>query len=62
MGQVAVRWPRLHQEVFISTSATELKRKEGDVFARTFKHSVILVFLLALLQQYDVDDSRLRIP
>jgi lactate permease len=43
------------QNISTGTSTTELKGREGDVFARTFKHSVILAFLLGLLvllQQY----------
>jgi lactate permease len=43
------------QNISTGTSTTELKGKEGDVFARTFKHSLILTFLLGLLvllQQY----------
>lgn len=43
------------QNISTGTSTTELKGREGDVFARTFKHSVILTFLLGLLvllQQY----------
>jgi len=43
------------QNISTGTSTTELKGKEGDVFARTFKHSVMLAFLLGLLvllQQY----------
>ena len=43
------------QNISTGTSTTELTGREGDVFARTFKHSVILTFLLGLLvllQQY----------
>jgi lactate permease len=43
------------QNICTGTSTTELKGREGDVFARTFKHSVILTLLLGLLvllQQY----------
>jgi len=43
------------QNISTGTSTTELKGREGDVFARTFKHSVILTSLLGLLvllQQY----------
>lgn len=43
------------QNISTGTSTTELKGREGDVFARTFKHSVILTLLLGLLvllQQY----------
>ena len=43
------------QNISTGTSTTELKGREGDVFARTFKHSIILTFLLGLLvllQQY----------
>jgi lactate permease len=43
------------QNISTGTSTTELKGREGDVFARTFKHSLILTFLLGLLvllQQY----------
>jgi lactate permease len=43
------------QNISTGTSTTELRGKEGDVFARTFKHSLILTFLLGLLvllQQY----------
>lgn len=43
------------QNISTGTSTTELKGREGDVFARTFKHSIILAFLLGvlvLLQQY----------
>lgn len=43
------------QNISTGTSTTELKGKEGDVFARTFKHSLILTLLLGLLvllQQY----------
>ena len=43
------------QNICTGTSTTELKGREGDVFAGTFKHSVILTFLLGLLvllQQY----------
>ena len=37
------------QNISTGTSTTELKGREGDVFARTFKHSLILTFLLGLL-------------
>jgi lactate permease len=43
------------QNISTGTSTTELKGREGDVFARTFKHSLILTLLLGLLvllQQY----------
>jgi lactate permease len=43
------------QNISTGTATTELKGREGDVFARTFKHSLILTFLLGLLvllQQY----------
>jgi lactate permease len=43
------------QNISTGTSTTELKGREGVVFARTFKHSVILALLLGLLvllQQY----------
>ena len=43
------------QNISTGTSTTELKGREGIVFARTFKHSIILTFLLGLLvllQQY----------
>ena len=43
------------QNISTGTSTTELKGREGDVFARTFKHSIILTLLLGLLvllQQY----------
>ncbi len=43
------------QNISTGTATTELRGKEGDVFARTFKHSLILTFLLGLLvllQQY----------
>lgn len=43
------------QNISTGTATTELKGREGDVLARTFKHSVILAFLLGLLvllQQY----------
>ncbi|HXS90141.1 MAG TPA: L-lactate permease [Steroidobacteraceae bacterium] len=43
------------QNISTGTSTSELKGREGDVFARTFKHSLILTLLLGLLvllQQY----------
>jgi lactate permease len=43
------------QNISTGTATTELKGREGEVFARTFKHSIILTFLLGLLvllQQY----------
>jgi len=43
------------QNISTGTSTTDLRGKEGDVFARTFKHSLILTLLLGLLvllQQY----------
>jgi lactate permease len=43
------------QNISTGTATTDLKGREGDVFARTFKHSVILTLLLGLLvllQQY----------
>lgn len=43
------------QNISTGTSTTELRGREGEVFARTFKHSVFLTFvlgLLVLLQQY----------
>ena len=43
------------QNIVTGTSTTNLKGREGDVLARTFKHSIILTVLLGLLvmaQQY----------
>jgi lactate permease len=43
------------QNITTGAATTELKGREGEVLARTFKHSVILAFLLGLLvmaQQY----------
>jgi lactate permease len=43
------------QNICTGTATTELKGREGEVLARTFKHSVILAFFLGLivmLQQY----------
>lgn len=43
------------QNISTGTSTTELKGREGEVLARTFKHSVILTLILGLivmLQQY----------
>jgi lactate permease len=43
------------QNITTGTSVTDLKGREGEVLARTFKHSVFLTFLLGLLvmaQQY----------
>jgi len=43
------------QNITTGTSVTDLRGREGEVLARTFKHSVILTFLLGLLvmaQQY----------
>jgi lactate permease len=45
------------QNIATGVSVTELVGQEGNVFRRTFKHSVfltLLVGLLALLQQYVV--------
>jgi lactate permease len=45
------------QNIATGVSVTKLKGQEGVVFARTFKHSVFLTFLvgvLVLLQQYVV--------
>jgi lactate permease len=43
------------QNISTGVSITELAGREGEVFARTFKHSVFLTLLLgilAFLQQY----------
>ncbi|HAA84553.1 MAG TPA: lactate permease, partial [Thermodesulfobacterium commune] len=43
------------QSIAVATAATGLSGKEGDIFRFTFKHSVILTFLmgiLAMLQAY----------
>jgi lactate permease len=43
------------QNISTGAAVTELKGREGEVFARTFKHSIILTVLLGLLvlaQQY----------
>ena len=43
------------QNITTGTSTTELKEREGEVLSRTFKHSIILTFVLGvivLLQQY----------
>jgi lactate permease len=43
------------QNISTGTATTELKGREGEVLARTFKHSIILTVLLGLLvlaQQY----------
>jgi lactate permease len=43
------------QNIATGVSVTDLKGKEGLVFARTFKHSVFLTVLLAglvVLEQY----------
>jgi lactate permease len=43
------------QNITTGTAVTELKGREGEVLARTFKHSVILAFILGVLvmiQQY----------
>jgi len=43
------------QNICTGTATTELKGREGEVIARTFKHSLFLAFLLGLivlLQQY----------
>jgi lactate permease len=37
------------QNIATGVSVTELKGKEGMVFARTFKHSIFLTFLLGVL-------------
>jgi lactate permease len=37
------------QNIATGVSVTELKGREGVVFARTFKHSVFLTFLLGVL-------------
>jgi lactate permease len=45
------------QNIATGVSVTNLKGQEGRVFARTFKHSVILTALLGimvLIQQYVV--------
>jgi lactate permease len=43
------------QNITTGTAVTDLRGREGEVLARTFKHSVVLTFLLGLLvmaQQY----------
>ena len=43
------------QNIATGVSVTDLKGQEGVVFARTFKHSIVLTLLLGglvLLQQY----------
>jgi lactate permease len=43
------------QNITTGTSTTELKGREGEVLSRTFKHSIILTFVLGaivMLQQY----------
>jgi len=43
------------QNLTTAVSVTDLKGKEGVVFARTFKHSIVLTVILCLLvvvQQY----------
>jgi lactate permease len=43
------------QNICTGTVVTELKGREGEVLARTFKHSVILTLILGILvvlQQY----------
>jgi lactate permease len=45
------------QNIATGVSVTDLKGREGEVFARTFPHSVILTILLGLLvalQQYGI--------
>ena len=45
------------QNIATGVSVTDLKGQEGVVFARTFKHSIVLTLLLGLiviLQQYVV--------
>ncbi len=45
------------QNIATGVAVTDLKGQEGRVFARTFKHSVIMTLLLGglvLLQQYVV--------
>ncbi len=37
------------QNIATGVSVTELKGREGEVFARTFKHSIFLTFLLGVL-------------
>ena len=45
------------QNIATGVSVTDLKGQEGVVFARTFKHSIVLTLLLGvivILQQYVV--------
>jgi lactate permease len=45
------------QNICTGTATTELKGREGEVLARTFKHSLFLALLLGLIvlvQQYVV--------
>ena len=55
LARAAVATWRQAQNIATGVSGTDLKGQEGVVFARTFKHSIILTALLGglvLLQQY----------
>ena len=42
-------WKYLPQNIATGVAVTDLKGKEGVVFARTFKHSIVLTLALGLL-------------